>query len=284
VRDTPKHIVHEIKAQVLLEGEFQDTYVTGSNTKIVATETQKNTLYVLSKKYSVDPIENWAVLVAKDFMSRYSHITAVNLDIDQYGWQRIVVDGKEHNHAFQKSLSGIRYCSVRVTNRGSITRLISGFRDLHVMKTTQSGFEGYIKDEFTTLPETKDRVACTKVQCQWIYRNLDENWKKLTGPNGFTSIYNEVLNTCLTVFGGNPVTGTYSGSLQQTIYQIGQAAMEKIPEIANISLVTPNIHYYYVDFKQFKTPLTNQGEVFYTFDGAAGHIEATIERSSPSKL
>jgi urate oxidase len=115
-------IEQELKAQILLEGDFDEAFTTGSNKQIVATETQKNTLYVLAKKYRVDPIEEWAVNVARDFMSRFNHISgnlsskfylisnqlllAVNLDIDELGWERIQVNGKEHNHAFQKSLSG----------------------------------------------------------------------------------------------------------------------------------------------------------------------------------
>jgi len=283
IRDSPRHEVHELKAQILLEGDFDEAFTTGSNKQIVATETQKNTLYVLAKKYRVDPIEEWAVNVARDFMSRFNHISAVNLDIDELGWERIQVNGKEHNHAFQKSLSGTRFTSVRVPRRGSLS-ITSGFKDLQVMKTTKSGFEGFIRDQYTTLPETKDRVLCTKILCNWTFKNPEDNWKHLTGSKGFTYIYNEVKKLSFEVFSGDPISGTYSASVQQTIYQIGQAVIDKFENIEKVSFVLPNIHYYFVDFNLFKSDLQNKGEVFHTFDGAAGHIEATIERNAKSKL
>jgi len=205
------------------------------------------------------------------------------MDIDEFEWERIRVDGKEHNHAFQKSLSGVRFTSVRVPRNGTVT-ITSGFKDLQVMKTTQSGFEGFIRDQFTTLAETRDRVVCTKIQCSWVFTNPEANWKSLKGPKGFTHIYKEIKQICLNVFAGNPVTGSYSASVQQTIYQIGEAIIEKFADVEKVSFVLPNIHYYYVDFNQFKVDLQNKGEVFHTFDGAAGHIEGTVERKTKAKL
>jgi len=231
----------------------------------------------------VEPVEEWAILVCKDFMERYSHISAVNIDIDELAWERIKVDGKEHNHAFQKALTGTRFCSVRVPRHGTTT-ITSGFKDLQVLKTTQSGFEGFIRDEFTTLPDTKDRVMCTKVLCSWNYIATSDNLKTLKGAKGFTHIYDQVKKSCLDIFAGEPVHGTYSASVQQTIYQIGQAILQSFPVVEKVSFVLPNIHYYHVDFNQFKTDLKNKGEVFFTFDGAAGHIEGTIERAIKSKF
>jgi len=287
IKDSPRHEVHELKAQILLEGDFADAYVTGSNKKIVATETQKNTLYVLAKKYSVDPIEEWAINVCKDMMSRYNHISAVNMEIDEYPWERINVGGKEHNHAFRKGSTGIRFCSMRLSRTGNLT-LKSGFKDLQVMKTTQSGFEGYIKDEYTTLPETRDRVMCTKILCSWTYMNSSKDqssWKALAsnGPHGYSQIYSAIQTIATDIFSGDPQTGTYSSSVQQTMYDIGVAVLKKFPELEKVHFVLPNIHYYFADFNQFKTNLVNNKEVFFTFDGAAGHIEATIERGIEEK-
>jgi len=252
--------------------------------KIIATETQKNTLYVLAKKFNVDPIEEWAVNVSKEMMSRFSHISAVHMEIDEFLWERIKVEGVEHNHSFKKASNGIRFCSSKVTKGGNIT-ITSGFKELQIMKTTQSGFEGFIRDEFTTLGETKDRVLATKVQCQWSFLNSSKDnlisVKSLhrSAPYGYTQIFQAVQNITLEVFSGDPNKGTYSPSVQQTVYDIGASVLKKFPEIEKISFVLPNIHYYLVDFGQFKTNLTNNKEVFFTFDGASGHIEGTIERT-----
>lgn len=52
--------------------------------------------------------------------------------------------------------------------------IYSGIKDMKVLKTTQSGFEGFLKDHFTTLQETKDRVFCTSVYARWRYNQYRE--------------------------------------------------------------------------------------------------------------
>eukprot|EP01114_Cavostelium_apophysatum_P002371 TRINITY_DN12109_c0_g1_i1.p1 TRINITY_DN12109_c0_g1~~TRINITY_DN12109_c0_g1_i1.p1 ORF type:complete len:346 (-),score=93.51 TRINITY_DN12109_c0_g1_i1:131-1084(-) len=288
IKDSPRHEVHELKAQILLEGAFDEAFTTGSNKNIVATETQKNTLYVLAKKYPVDPIEEWAINVSKDMMSRYSQIAAVHMEIDEFLWERIKVGGVEHNHAFKKASNGIRFCATKVTRSGNV-EVTGGFKELAVMKTTQSGFEGYIKDEYTTLAETNDRILATKIQCGWSFmessKDASKSQKGLPFGSGsrYTDIFNRMQNITFEVFAGNPTTGVYSPSVQQTIYDIGTNALKQFPELERISFVLPNIHYYFVDFNQFKTPLKNNKEVFFTFDGAAGHIEGSVERNTGNK-
>jgi len=278
VKDSPKHEVHELKAQILLEGEFTEAFTKGLNHQILPTETQKNTLYYLSKTLPIDPIENWVVLVAKYFIDRYSHISAVNLDVDVLSWSRIVVNGREHNHAFQKSLSGTRTVSSRIGRDGSL-KIVSGFKDLQVLKTTQAGFEGFIKDEFTTLPEVKDRVLATKIACTWNYypaaikQNLEYN-----------KIYNSISTAVLETFAGNPDTGVYSASVQQTIYDIGVRVLKENSSIQQYSMALPNVHYYKVNFAEYQSTIPNNNEVFFTFDGAHGQIEATIERKPSARL
>lgn len=92
------------------------------------------------------------------------------------------------------------------------------------------------------------------------------------------------MNVTLRVFAGPPKTGVYSASVQQTIYDIGVEVLKTVKELKNISFELPNIHYYPINFKEFNTPLTNNGEVFLTFEGAAGNIRATIERKPAAKL
>lgn len=135
---------------MLLEGEFGKSFTHADNSQIIPTETQKNTLYALAKKYPVEPIETWGQNVARDLMSRHAHVRGVRVEIEEQPWVRIRVEGKEHNHAFRKGLSGQRFCKLYVPRHGQV-EVLSGFKDLAVMKTAQSGFVGYIKDQYTTL-------------------------------------------------------------------------------------------------------------------------------------
>jgi len=279
VRDTPKHEIHEIKVMMNLEGDFASAFTEGSNRSIIPTDTQKNTLYVYSKKFDLNSIEEWAVNVSKDMLLRHSHVTAVNLEIEESCWERIRINGKEHNHSFKKGSDGIRTLISRITRSGNVS-LTSGFKEFQVLKTTQSGFEGYPRDEYTTLPETNDRILSTKVTASWTY----SSHHSALPSSKYNEIFKGVQQITLEEFSGEPVKGVYSPSVQQTIYNIGVAALKKFSELDKVSLTLPNIHYFLVDFSNFKTDLKNNKEVFWTSDGAAGHIEGTVERDGPLKI
>eukprot|EP01117_Protostelium_nocturnum_P014071 TRINITY_DN5316_c0_g1_i2.p1 TRINITY_DN5316_c0_g1~~TRINITY_DN5316_c0_g1_i2.p1 ORF type:complete len:227 (+),score=80.11 TRINITY_DN5316_c0_g1_i2:366-1046(+) len=219
--------------------------------------------------------KGWAFLVAKDLMSRHSHVSTVHLKLEEFPWDRIKMEGKEHNHAFQRSVSGIRVCNLKISKTGKPS-FYSGFKDLEVMKSTQSGFENFVRDEYTSLPETKDRVFCTKMKCKYTFNRLE-------GVD-FTKIYERVKQIAVETFAGNPQAGTYSPSVQQTLYMAGEKALQEIPELETIFFSLPNVHFYPVDFKNWKTNLENKNEVFQTYDGPNGLIQAKIVRQAKSKL
>jgi len=273
IRDSPRHEVHEYTAQIMIESPlFDSAYEQGDNTWVVPTDTQKNTLYVMAKKHPVEPLERWTVLVAKEFLARHTHITSIFIHVDRHPWEHVVVKGKEHNHAFMKGVSGIRFTTTKLGRNGELS-LSSGFKDLTIMKTTLSGFYGYIKDEYTNLRETTDRVLATKMECEWEFRNLNLD-------TDFTSIFNAIHQLTIEKFVGDPQTGSYSASVQQTLYDIGSTVLKQNEVIDKITFKLPNIHYFPVNFGDFSTDLKNNGEVFYTFDGAHGQIEATLERKT----
>jgi urate oxidase len=132
VRDTATHEVYALTCAILLEGKaFDKNYSAGDHSSLIPTETQKNTLYVLAKKYPVEPIERWGVLVAKDVMRRHPHVEAVNLNIERHPWDRVMVDGKPHNHVFIEGKSGTRFTTMRVEAKGAV-QISSGFKDFKV--------------------------------------------------------------------------------------------------------------------------------------------------------
>ncbi|PRP82005.1 uricase-like [Planoprotostelium fungivorum] len=275
VRDGPKHEVKELRVRILLEGAFEISYTQGDNSTIVATDTQKNTLFALAKLHPIEPLEQWCLQVANDFLARHKHISAVNLKVEEHPWDRIRVSGKEHDHAFEKGSGGIRIVKLRMPRNGTPS-LSAGFRDLEILKTTQSGFEGFIRDEYTTLPETRDRVFATKMKCEYTFNRFSRT--------AFSSIQEKVKEIALSTFAGNIEGGTYSPSVQQTLYQTAQKVLNTIPEVETISFSLPNVHYYLCDFKNFKTNVPNNNEVFHTYDGPSGLIEATVSRNSASHL
>jgi len=277
VKETPKHLVHEVKAKMQLEGDFNESFETGNNRQVVPTDTMKNSLYIYAKKFNLNCLEEWAIEVGKDMLQRHNQISVVNLELEESNWERIKINGIEHNHAFLKR-EGIRFATMKMQRNGQI-KLNCGIKDLIIMKSTQSGFENYVKDEYTTLVETKDRVFCTKLFVSWEF-NVSKPSKI-----DFNSIYSNNLNLSLqTLAGQDPLKGEYSGSVQQTLFQLGKKILQQNNSIDRVFISLPNVHYFLVHFQRFKTNLTNQNEVFETFDGPHGLIEAVVERNPSSKL
>jgi len=280
VNDSPKHEIHHFTCQMMLEGRSLETSFTkGDNSFVVPTETQKNTLYAMAKKFSVDPQEKWAVNVGKDFLSRHSHIDGIFVRIDRTPWERVKIGTKEHNHAFIKGSSGVRFTTMNMNRNGDLS-LSSGFSDLSVLKSSQSGFEGYIVDEFTTLKPSKNRILATQFYCEW---NFSKQAIVQFETIDFNNIFSIIQKIILEVFSGDPDKGEYSPSVQATVHTMASQILDKISVIEKISFKLPNIHFYKVDFNDFKTDMKNNNEVYFTFAGAHGQIEATFHRSH-SKL
>jgi urate oxidase len=143
------------------------------------------------------------------------------------------------------------------------TEVVSGLHDLVLLKSTGSEFHGFLKDRYTTLPETDDRIMSTALAVQWRYSGLDVDWDKT-----WVDARRILLEKFATV---------HSLALQQTLWEMGRGVLEAHPEIAEISLQAPNKHHFTVDLSPFG--LENPNEVFYAADRPYGLIEATVTRS-----
>src|SRR5438045_8914364 len=104
----------------------------------------------------------------------------------------------------------------------------SGIRDLVILKSTGSGFENYPKDEFTTLPETADRILATSFSATWTFQDQ---------PDHYGRANDAILAAMLKVFANN-----YSPSAQTTLFQMGEAALATCAEISELDLAMPNKH------------------------------------------
>eukprot|EP00729_Bicosta_minor_P019573 gene19573-10913_t len=173
-KDGPRHSIVDMEVQIMLSGDIDGSWLTGENHQILPTETQKNTCYALALRTTFTAIEEYGIALASDILKRHSHFTQVELKITERVWERIVVDSKAHNHAFHSTPSPLRrFCSLTVSRDNiSVTSGVSGVK---LMKTTQSGFKGFIQDEFTNLvpvgegTANPDRIMCTEMEAEWKY-------------------------------------------------------------------------------------------------------------------
>ena len=262
-RSTPRHVITDVNVTSQLFGDFAETHLTGSNADVIATDTQKNTVYALARAGGITTIEEFALRMARNFVDKYSQVTGARQEIEQYGWGRIeTTDGAPggHDHAFVRG--GTETRTVVVTKRGEAETVISGLTDLVVLKSTGSEFWGFPEVEYTSLVETTDRILATAVSARWRYGTTDVDWDK-----SFASVRQVMLDH---------FAGTHSYSLQQTLYAMGQGVLEAHPEIAEIRFSMPNKHHFLVDLSPWG--LDNPNEVWHAADRPYGLIEAAVTR------
>jgi len=262
-RDTGRHEIRDLNVSTSLRGDFAAAHVAGDQSAVLPTDTQKNTAFAYAKKHGVTSPEDYAVALGTRLLEATPAATGARVEVEEYAWDRIPVGGAGHDHAFVRRGGEVRTAVVDVTADGALVG--SGLTDLVVLKSTGSEFKGFLVDEFTTLPETDDRILATSLTARWRYAEVGPDWN---------AAYSAIRQLLLATF-----ATTYSRALQETLYAMGTAVLEARPEVAEISFVAPNKHHHLVDLAPFG--LDNPGEVFIAADRPYGLIEATVRREGP---
>ncbi len=262
-RDTERHEIRDLNVSTSLRGDFAAAHVTGDQSAVLPTDTQKNTAFAYAKKHGITSPEDYAVALGTRLLQATPAATGARVEVEEYAWDRIPVGGAGHDHAFVRRGGEVRTAVVDVTAEGALVG--SGLTDLVVLKSTGSEFKGFLVDEFTTLPEADDRILATSLTARWRYAEVGPDWNA-----AYAAIRQLLLATFAT---------TYSRALQETLYAMGTAVLEARPEVAEISFVAPNKHHHLVDLAPFG--LDNPGEVFIAADRPYGLIEATVRREGP---
>jgi urate oxidase len=257
-RATARHTIKDLNVSTALRGDFAAAHLAGDNGHVLATDTQKNTVFAFARD-GIGEIEDFGLRLARHLAGAYPWITGARVEIEEYGWDRIAVGGREHDHAFTRAGAEVR-CTV-VTVDGGQEHVLSGLSGLVVLKTTDSAFAGFPRDRFTTLAETDDRILATAVSARW--RHTEEvDW-----ADSFAGIRADLVETFAT---------RHSEALQQTLYQMGEAVLSCRPELAEIRLSMPNKHHFLQDLSPFG--LDNPKVVYHADDRPYGLIEGTVQR------
>jgi urate oxidase len=250
------HDVRELSVDVLLEGEFARSYADGDNSAVLPTDTMKNTVYVLARELNWDSAEVLGQGIAQHFLGRLAHVSAVTLEMDQVPWQSI----GRHDAAFTQAGNERRTARIWATRSG--IELNSGIKGLQILKTANSSFSGFLKDEYTTLTETDDRLFGTVLKAEWRYVRIDLP---------FNDYHRQVREALLDCFARHK-----SLSVQHTLFAMGQAVLDQLDAVAEIHLVMPNKHCVLVDLSRFG--LDNPNRIFVPTDEPSGYIEARMAR------
>jgi urate oxidase len=248
---------------MLLTGDFDSAHYAGDNSKILPTDTMKNTVYSVARNSTATSMEEYAQELIDFILARNSQVASVSVVIESTQWNRIVIDGKPHLTSFIRGSDEVQTTAVS-RSQSERFEIRSGFKNLVAMKTTDSAFEGYIQDELTTLKPTSDRLFCTAITAQWRY---------ISAALDFDAARASLRVAMLRVFAEHK-----SKSVQQTLYAMGKSALECVDEVDQIDLIMPNKHCLPVDLSRFGQD--NPNEIFVPTDEPAGHIEARLRRKS----
>ncbi|XP_008327056.1 uricase [Cynoglossus semilaevis] len=272
-RQGKRHSVIELKADVELTLKTHRAYLDGDNSEVIPTDTIKNTVHALAKLKGVKSIEQFSLDICNHFLTSFNHVLKVKVNMEEAPWRRLEKNGLEHAHAFIFSPEADRICDVE-QNLGGRPVIHSGVKNMKVLKTTQSGFEGFLRDRFTTLQETKDRCFCTSIYSRWRYNKVQDV--------DFDAAWKCVRDTIVEKFAGPYDRGEFSPSVQKTLYESQLLILERVPEVEEIEIVMPNQHYFTIDMT--KMGIANKDEVLLPLDSPAGNITGTVRRKPTAKL
>ena len=249
-----------------LRGPFADAHLVGDQSAVLPTDTQKNTVFAYAKRVGVASPEAFAVALARHFVDDVVPVTEARVTVDEHLWDRATVDGSPHDHTFVQSAREVRTVAVTADARGA--HVVSGVRDLVLLKSTGSEFSGFLVDDYTTLQPTTDRVMATALTARW-------RWTAV--PDDADGAYGDVRGVLVSRFGA-----LHSLALQQTLWEMGCGVLEARDDVAEIRLSAPNRHHFLADLEPFG--LANPGEVFHAADRPYGLIEVAVGRDDQAAV
>jgi urate oxidase len=259
-RSGRQHSLKELTVGVSLSGDFDASFTQADNRLVVATDSMKNIVNVFAKKFLGAENEEFGVMLGGHFLKTYPQVHRVEIHLSERCWQKISVNGKPHAHSFSEKSPAKPFANILCAK--SETQIDSGIEDLLILKSTGSGFENFLRDEFTTLPETDDRIFATKLKATWTYTQR---------PKNYSATNEKILAAMLAVFAKN-----FSPSVQVTLFEMGEAALRAAPEISKVHLAMPNKHCLLVNLAPLG--LENKNELFVPTDEPHGQIEGTVAR------
>jgi urate oxidase len=259
-RGPDRHELIEVAVGIRLIGDFKSAYLAGDNSQVVATDTMKNTVYALAADHPLDTIEDFALHLGEHFKSRNAHVSDVVVTVAQDRWLRVDTRSGPHPHAFVSGGDEKRETTVQVGRLRSVESSVTG---LDVLKTTDSSFTGFLRDEFTTLPEATDRIFATRVAATWTYLEPEST--------DYNHSYEAIRSALIDTFAAHK-----SLSVQQTLYAMGEAALDACRDINRIRISMPNQHR--IPFDLSKLGKENRNEIFVTTSEPYGAISGEISR------
>jgi len=259
-RQEGRHDIQELTLGIRLEGDFETAHTKGDNTAILPTDTMKNTVYALARKHRIETAEKFCLQLVDHFLARHPQVSRVRIEAAETLWARLPFGGRSHAHTFTRTTEEKRTAAISGTRNEKT--VCAGIEGLLVLKTAKSAFENFLRDEYTTLKEDRNRILSTVIRASWTYREDQAE---------FGASWHGIRQMMLETFAEHD-----SQSLQQTLYAMGEAVLSHFESVREIHLSLPNKHFHLVDLSPFK--LDNPGVIFLPTEEPHGLIEATLRK------
>jgi urate oxidase len=259
-RDGDRQDVSQLNIKAMLQGDFARAYTDADNSTSTSTDTIKNIVNVVARENVSLSTEEFCQVLAKRYLDLYPQVTSATVTAHETKWNRLSIGGKPHPHSFTLDSNGKPFVEVMTTRTSSTMK--SGIDGFTFMKSTESGWENFFKDKYSTIKPTHDRMCATAMVA---------SWKWSSKPANYAETNKTILDKLIEVF-----ATTYSPSVQNSLFHMGEAALAAVPEISEISMACPNIHYILMDLSAFG--LDNNSQVFLPTDEPHGQIECTVGR------
>lgn len=249
-----------VTVDVMLQGHFNDAFLSGDNHNIVPTDTMKNTVWAFAAEYLAGSIEDYGVALARHFVQDFEPVTAAEITLEEHIWQRVNVGEKPSPYGFRAVGPEMRMA--KITEKNGDLEIKAGFSGLPILKTHGSAFEEFTRDKFTTLWEAPDRLLATEISAYWLYNSTDVDFDKR---------WHDVRRILIETF-----VGYDSRSVQHSLHAMGRAVLAECDKISEITLNMPNKHHFEVDLRPFGI---RADEIYFPVSNPHGTIEGTIRQS-----
>jgi urate oxidase len=254
-----RHELRDLTVDVSFEGDFETNHTRGDNARILPTHTMRNTVYSIARDRASGDIEKFALALTQHFLEQNPQVRTVYVRVAEEQWTRVSIAGRPHGCAFSRG--GLERRTALVERSAARLIVESGLEGLRLVKTRNAAFVGFLRDRFTTLPESGDGMLATELNARWRY-----GWSEVPfGPQ-----WQQVRQVLLETFAEHD-----SRSLQHTLFTMASAALEQCPPLSEIRLRLPAFHPVLVDLSPFAM---ENHEVFIPGEVPHSVAEAVVRR------
>ena len=209
---------------LLIYGDaFWPTYETGDNTGLIATDSMKNFIQRETLNFPGYDLEEYCRFLAARFLETYPHVAGAQIRAEEIPYQGIV-DGSV---AFAPSGPDRATAQLELQRAGELLETVelrSGIQNFRLLRLGGSAFHGFVRDQYTTLPDIHNRPLHMWLGLDWLYTSADAGYSAGAITATVRRMVHEIFH------------GFESGSIQQIIYQVGTEMLAQIPEIAEVHL------------------------------------------------